>query len=59
MHVYIARGTNKLEPTVSSHNFNMQSFRLRFSDAKTVPNFHFKVPFGCSNLPGAGSIFPD
>ena len=45
--------------TVSSPDFNSHKFSLRVSSPRAVANFHFAVPFGSSNLPGAGPIFPD
>ena len=45
--------------TVSSHEFNLQHFKLRVSNLRTIAYSHFGVPFGSSNLPGAGPIFPD
>ena len=46
-------------PTVSSHNFDSQTFKLRVSNPRTTAYCHFKMPFESSNLPGAGPIFPD
>ena len=44
--------------SVSSHNFNSQIVKLRVSNPRTIAYVHFKM-LKCSNLPGAGPIFPD
>ena len=45
--------------TVSSHDFNLNTFELRVSKPRTIVYFHFRMSFEISKLPGAGSIFPD
>ena len=46
-------------PFFRSHNLNSQSFKLRASNPRTIAYVHFNTPFESSDLPGAGTIFPD
>ena len=43
----------------SSHNLNLQKFKLRASNPRTIAYAHFKMPFESSDLPVAEPIFPD
>ena len=45
--------------SVRSHAFDSQHLSLRVSNLRASAYVHLKVPFGSSNLPGAGPIFPD
>ena len=45
--------------TVSSHEFNLQHFKLRVSNPRTIAYVHFNTPFESSNLPDPWHIFPD
>ena len=45
--------------TVRSDNINSQNFKLRILIPRTIAYVHPKRPIGSSNIPGAGSNFPD
>ena len=45
--------------TVTSDNFDLQYFKLRASNPRTIAYVQFNMPSESSNLPGAGLIFPD
>ena len=45
--------------TAGSHNVNSQNLKLGVLNPRTIAYLHFEMPFGSSDLPGAGPIFPD
>ena len=45
-----------VQPAVGSRDFNPHNFNPRVSDPRAAACLQFKMPFGSSNLPGAGPI---
>ena len=64
MMIYGMRGQTPISQrrptyTVSSHNSNSHSFKLRVSNPRPIAFVHLNMPFESSNLAGSGPNFPD